>query len=141
MVDDNVASLTSGLWSDNTLGRNNLSGERSLVLVNVDRDSGLVKVRFCLKEILCSKVGAGVRKENIGLEMQSSISKTVPSNVTVEQALSPTKDTPDYRRRSCNHLIQFFLPDSRLVDRNKGGGRSQAGCDTENGLHLAGQTR
>ena len=58
VVDNDVASLTSSLWSNNTLGRNNLSSEWSLVLVNVDRDSRLVKVRFCLKEVLCSKVGA-----------------------------------------------------------------------------------
>ena len=52
VVNDDVASFTSGLRSDNTLGRDNLSSEGSLVLVNIDRNSGLVPVRGGLKEIL-----------------------------------------------------------------------------------------
>ena len=52
MVDNDVASLTSRLGSDNALSGNNLSGERRLVLVNVDRNSRLIVVRIGLKEIL-----------------------------------------------------------------------------------------
>ena len=58
MVDDDVASLTGGLGSDNSLGRDNLSSEGSLVLVNIDRNGGLVKIRLGFKEILSSYLGA-----------------------------------------------------------------------------------
>ena len=58
VINDDVASFTSGLWSDNSLGGDNLSGERSLVLVNVDRNSRLVIVRLGLKEVLSSDLGA-----------------------------------------------------------------------------------
>jgi len=54
MVDDDMASLTSGLGSDDSLGRDNLSSERCLVFVNIDRDSRLVIVRLGLKKILLS---------------------------------------------------------------------------------------
>ena len=52
MVNDNVASLTSGLWSDNAFGRNNLSGEWSLVLEGVYRNTRLVPVWLSLKVVL-----------------------------------------------------------------------------------------
>jgi len=52
VVDDDVASFSSSLGSDNALGRDNLSGEGSLVLVNIYRNSGLVPVRLGFKEIL-----------------------------------------------------------------------------------------
>ena len=62
VVDDNVASLTGGLGSDNALGGDNLSGERGLVLVDVDRDSGLVPVRLGFKEVLLgSNLGSAKR--------------------------------------------------------------------------------
>jgi len=52
VIDDDVAGLSSGLGSDNALGGDNLSGEGSLVLVNIYRNSGLVPVRLGFKEIL-----------------------------------------------------------------------------------------
>jgi hypothetical protein len=52
VVDDNVASLTSGLRSNDALGGDNLSGERCLVLPDIDRDLGLIKVWLSLKEVL-----------------------------------------------------------------------------------------
>jgi hypothetical protein len=63
MIDDNVASLSGGLGSNNTLGRNDLSSERSLVLVNIDRNIGLVIIRLSLEEILCSKLSV---ESNLG---------------------------------------------------------------------------
>jgi hypothetical protein len=62
MVDDDVVSLTSGLGSNNLLGGDNLSGERGLVLVHVDRNSGLIIVGFSLKEVLSSDLRAKIRK-------------------------------------------------------------------------------
>ena len=62
MIDDDVASLSCSLGSDNTLGRYNLSSERSLVLVNIDRNSGLVIVRLSLKEVFSSDLGATTKK-------------------------------------------------------------------------------
>jgi hypothetical protein len=58
VVNDDMASLTSGLGSDNTLAGDDLSGERSLVLVLVDRNSRLVEVWLGLKEVLSSNLGA-----------------------------------------------------------------------------------
>jgi hypothetical protein len=58
MVNDDMASLTSGLRSYNSLGGNNLSSERGLVLVNIDRNSRLIIVWLCLKEVFCGKLGA-----------------------------------------------------------------------------------
>ena len=66
MVDDNVASLTSGLGSDNSLSGDNLSGERSLVLVSVDRNSGLVIVRLGFKEVLLCRSGSTVKGKWLG---------------------------------------------------------------------------
>jgi len=58
VVDDDVASLSGGLGSDNALGGDNLSGEGSLDLSGVDRDSALVKVWLGLEEILGGNLGA-----------------------------------------------------------------------------------
>ena len=69
VVNDDVASLTSSLWSNNTLGGDNLSSERSLVLVNIDRDVGLVIVRLGFQEIL------GLRSTH-GLHSNESSSKS-----------------------------------------------------------------
>jgi hypothetical protein len=55
VVNDDVASLTSGLGSNDTLGGYNLSGERSLVLIHIDWDSRLVIVGFGLEEVLGRK--------------------------------------------------------------------------------------
>ena len=63
VINDDVASLTSGLGSDNALGRNNLSGERGLVLEGVHGNSRLIKVRFSFKEVLSSNLGAMLSKE------------------------------------------------------------------------------
>ena len=60
VVNDDVASLTSGLGSDNALGRDNLSSERSLVLVHIDRDSGLIIVRLGFQEVLLAVDGSAV---------------------------------------------------------------------------------
>jgi len=63
VIDDDVAGLSSGLGSDNALGGDNLSGEGSLVLVDVHRNSGLVIVRLGLKEILGGNLSATVREK------------------------------------------------------------------------------
>jgi hypothetical protein len=52
VINNNVASFTSGLWTDNTLGGNDLSSEGCLVLVGVYLDLGMVMVRGVLKEVL-----------------------------------------------------------------------------------------
>jgi len=54
MVDNDMTGLTGGLGSYDAFGRDNLSSERSLVFVNIDRDSGLIIVRLGLKEVLLS---------------------------------------------------------------------------------------
>ena len=58
VIDDKMASLSGSLGSDNALGGDNLSGERSLRLEGVHRDDGLVIVRLALKEILGGDLGA-----------------------------------------------------------------------------------
>mmetsp|Transcript_14041 Transcript_14041/g.20423 ORF Transcript_14041/g.20423 Transcript_14041/m.20423 type:complete len:349 (-) Transcript_14041:121-1167(-) len=82
VIDDDVASLSGGLGSNNTLGGNNLSGERGLVLVNIYRNSGLIKVRLCLEEILGGDLGAeswlclggkGGSRGNYGGESESGL--------------------------------------------------------------------
>ena len=60
VVDDDVASLTGGLWSDNALGGDDLSGEGGLVLEGVDLDLGVVVVRSVLKEVLLQVEGSSV---------------------------------------------------------------------------------
>jgi hypothetical protein len=62
VVDDDVIGLSGGLGSDNFLGGDNLSSERGLVLVHIDRDSGLVIVRLGLKEVFSSNLGAKIKK-------------------------------------------------------------------------------
>lgn len=52
MIDDDVASLTGGLRSDDALSGDDLSGEGSLVFVGVDLEVGNVVVWSELKEIL-----------------------------------------------------------------------------------------
>lgn len=63
VIDDDVASLTGGLRSNDALGGDNLSCERSLVLPNIDRDSALVVVWLSLKEILGTDGSAGPRNK------------------------------------------------------------------------------
>mmetsp|Transcript_21230 Transcript_21230/g.59076 ORF Transcript_21230/g.59076 Transcript_21230/m.59076 type:complete len:372 (-) Transcript_21230:1819-2934(-) len=58
VVDDDVASLSGGLWSDNALGGDDLSGEWGLVLVNIHWDGGLVIVWLSLEEVLGGDAGA-----------------------------------------------------------------------------------
>jgi hypothetical protein len=52
VVDNDVAGLSGSLWSDNTLGRHDLTSEWRLVLVNVDRNGRLVPVRAGLQKVL-----------------------------------------------------------------------------------------
>jgi len=82
VIDDDVASLSGGLGSNNTLGGNNLSGERGLVLVNIYRNRGLIKERLCLEEILGGDLGAeswlclggkGGSRGNYGGESESGL--------------------------------------------------------------------
>jgi len=61
VVDNDVASLSGSLRSNNLLGGHNLSGKWSLVLVHVYWNRTLVIVRLSLKEILCSDLGAESR--------------------------------------------------------------------------------
>lgn len=60
MVDNDVAGLTCGLWTDNFLSGDDLSGERGLVLENVDRNIGLIVVRLSLEKVLGSKKSSTV---------------------------------------------------------------------------------
>ena len=60
VIDDNVASLTGCLWSNNTLGGDDLSGEGRLVLVRIDRDGFLVPVRLGFQEVLCLRSTEGL---------------------------------------------------------------------------------
>ena len=52
MVNDDVASFSSGLGTNDSLGGNDLSSERSLVLVDVHRNGGLIVVGLGLKKVL-----------------------------------------------------------------------------------------
>ena len=52
MIDDNVASLTGSLRANNAFGGDYFSGERSLVLVNINRNSGLIPVGLSFKKVL-----------------------------------------------------------------------------------------
>jgi hypothetical protein len=63
VIDDDVASLTGGLRSNDALGGDNLSCERSLVLPHIDRDSALVIVWLSFKEILGTDGSAEQRKK------------------------------------------------------------------------------
>ena len=63
VIDDDVASLSGSLGSNNTLGGDNLSGERGLVLVDIDRNSGLIIVRRSLQEILLSVQSGAVERD------------------------------------------------------------------------------
>ena len=62
VVDDNVASFSGGLGSNNALGRDNLSSERCLVLVNVDRNSRLIVVWLGLKKVFSGNLRATIWK-------------------------------------------------------------------------------
>ena len=52
MVNDDIASLTSGLSSNNALDGDDLSNVRLLGLEGLERDVGLVKVGIGLEEVL-----------------------------------------------------------------------------------------
>ena len=54
VVNDDVACLSSCLGSDDALSGDDLSSERSLVLVHIDRDSRLIIVRLGLQKVLLS---------------------------------------------------------------------------------------
>ena len=60
VVDDDVACLSGGLGSNNTLGGDDLSGEGGLVLVGVDLDLGVVVVGGVFKEVLLQVEGSSV---------------------------------------------------------------------------------
>jgi hypothetical protein len=67
VVDDNVASLTSGLWPDNSLGGDDLSDERLLVLVHVDWNVSLIPVWASLQKVLflwCERLESNRRSDN-----------------------------------------------------------------------------
>ncbi len=64
MVDDDVTSLTSGLGSDDTLGGDNLSSERCLVLVHINRNRRLIPIRLGFKKILLSSQRSAVKIRN-----------------------------------------------------------------------------
>jgi hypothetical protein len=66
VIDDNVVGLTSSLRSDNLLRRDNLSGERGLILPDIDRNGGLVPVWLSLEEVL------GVDSSAVGVEERDS---------------------------------------------------------------------
>ena len=60
VVDDDVACFSGSLGSDDTLGRNDLSGEGGLVFVGVDLDLGVVVVGGVFKEVLLDVKGGSV---------------------------------------------------------------------------------
>ena len=51
VIDNNMTSFTGGFWADDTLGRDNLSAEGSLVLKLIRWNSRLVIVWFSFKEV------------------------------------------------------------------------------------------
>ena len=71
VVHDDVASLSGSLGADDTLGRDNLGGEGSLVLEDVDGDCRLIIVRFSLEEVLLSGQGGAKRRLGGGREGRS----------------------------------------------------------------------
>ena len=81
MVNDDVASLTSGLGSNNALGGNDLSSEGGLVLPDIDRDSGLVPVRGSLKEVLLGLKRGSVKSQK---KKDTTMSKKVPARVGMD---------------------------------------------------------
>ena len=48
VIDNDVTGLTGSLRANNALGTDDLSSERSLVLIGVDRNGRLVPIRFGL---------------------------------------------------------------------------------------------
>ena len=52
MVNHNVASLTGGFWSHNSLGRDDLTSEWCFVLVHIDWNSRLIPIRISLQKVL-----------------------------------------------------------------------------------------
>ena len=60
VINNDVASLSSSLGSNNTLGRNDLSSEGGLVLVGVDLDGGVVMVGGVFEEVLLQVEGGSV---------------------------------------------------------------------------------
>ena len=58
VVNNNVASFSGGLRSDDALGRDNLSSEWGLVLVHVHGNGRLVIIRFGLKEVFRGNLSA-----------------------------------------------------------------------------------
>ena len=71
MVHNDVASLSGSLGADDALGRDNLGGEGSLVLEDVDGDGRLIIVRFSLEEVLLSGQGGAKRRLGGGREGRS----------------------------------------------------------------------
>lgn len=57
VVDNDVAGLAGGLRADNALGRDDLTGERGLVLVGVGHHGRLIVVWRGLEEVLLKVQG------------------------------------------------------------------------------------
>jgi len=72
VVDDDVAGLTGGLGSDDTLGGHDLTGEGGLVLVGVDLDSGVVVVGGVLEEVLFQVEGGSELGSRLGHKGRST---------------------------------------------------------------------
>jgi hypothetical protein len=80
VVNDDVISLTGSLGSNNFLRGDNLSSERSLVLVHVHGNSGLIKVRLGLKEVLlASDSGAACEKREEKMRIMTWVILTMPT--------------------------------------------------------------
>lgn len=95
MVNNDVASLTSGLGSDNTLSGDNLSSEGSLVLVNIDRNSRLIIIRLGLKEVLLGIECGAVVTERERNMMRSAIRASSSVSWSV---VAPHNDNNQTRR-------------------------------------------
>jgi len=68
MVHNDVASLSSGLGTNDALGRHNFGGKGSLVLEGVDGDGRLIEVRVSLEEVLLGRQAGSKRRLSGGRE-------------------------------------------------------------------------
>ena len=144
MIDDDVASLTGGLRSNDALGGDNLSCERSLVLPNIDRDSALVVVWLSLKEILGTDGSAGPRKKEdktlvyVVLLIQgvhtSRHADLEASEIIVVHIIWTNFTSKNLQSEKVAPIS--ISPEGRLSNGGEGRGRSQQSGNAKSGLHF-----
>mmetsp|Transcript_15434 Transcript_15434/g.33427 ORF Transcript_15434/g.33427 Transcript_15434/m.33427 type:complete len:349 (-) Transcript_15434:60-1106(-) len=71
VVDDDVAGFAGGLWADDALLGDDLSGEGGLVFVGVDLDARVVVVGGILEEVLVQVEGSSELGSDLGRECRS----------------------------------------------------------------------